>query len=65
VERKSDHVCVMATAREEPDVSNANDGDNDNSGDRDTSGDSTLFECNICLDTARDAVISMCGHLFW
>ncbi|KAM6899281.1 E3 ubiquitin-protein ligase RNF5 [Xenentodon cancila] len=22
------------------------------------------FECNICLDTARDAVISMCGHLF-
>ena len=26
--------------------------------------DST-FECNICLDTAKDAVISMCGHLFW
>ena len=23
------------------------------------------FECNICLDTARDAVVSMCGHLFW
>lgn len=23
------------------------------------------FECNICLDQARDAVISMCGHLFW
>lgn len=23
------------------------------------------FECNICLDTAKDAVISMCGHLFW
>ena len=22
------------------------------------------FECNICLDVARDAVISMCGHLF-
>ena len=22
------------------------------------------FECNICLDTAKDAVISMCGHLF-
>merc|ERR1739838_1024279 len=22
------------------------------------------FECNICLDTASDAVISMCGHLF-
>jgi len=22
------------------------------------------FECNICLDTARDAVVSFCGHLF-
>lgn len=27
------------------------------------SQDST-FECNICLDTAKDAVISLCGHLF-
>ncbi|XP_041082233.1 E3 ubiquitin-protein ligase RNF5-like isoform X1 [Polyodon spathula] len=26
--------------------------------------DRTNFECNICLDTARDAVISLCGHLF-
>lgn len=25
---------------------------------------SGTFECNICLDTARDAVVSMCGHLF-
>ncbi len=24
-----------------------------------------MFECNICLDTAKDAVVSMCGHLFW
>ena len=23
------------------------------------------FECNICLDIARDAVVSLCGHLFW
>ena len=27
--------------------------------------DNGTFECNICLDTARDAVVSMCGHLFW
>lgn len=27
--------------------------------------DRATFECNICLDTAKDAVISMCGHLFW
>ncbi|KAM8841170.1 E3 ubiquitin-protein ligase RNF5 isoform 2-T2 [Spinachia spinachia] len=26
--------------------------------------DRATFECNICLDTATDAVISMCGHLF-
>lgn len=26
--------------------------------------DDTMFECNICLDTAKDAVVSMCGHLF-
>ena len=31
-----------------------------------TGGDENKnFECNICLDTARDAVVSMCGHLFW
>lgn len=23
------------------------------------------FDCNICLDTAKDAVVSICGHLFW
>ncbi|GJQ75723.1 hypothetical protein Trydic_g17795 [Trypoxylus dichotomus] len=26
--------------------------------------DGSTFECNICLDAARDAVVSMCGHLF-
>lgn len=26
--------------------------------------DNSAYECNICLDTARDAVVSMCGHLF-
>ncbi|XP_049823528.1 E3 ubiquitin-protein ligase RNF185 [Aethina tumida] len=24
----------------------------------------SMFECNICLDTAKDAVVSLCGHLF-
>ena len=23
------------------------------------------FECCICLEIAKDAVISLCGHLFW
>lgn len=26
--------------------------------------DESVFECNICLDTAKDAVVSLCGHLF-
>ncbi|XP_017781926.1 PREDICTED: E3 ubiquitin-protein ligase RNF185-like [Nicrophorus vespilloides] len=26
--------------------------------------DDRNFECNICLDTAKNAVVSMCGHLF-
>jgi len=26
--------------------------------------DDSMFVCNICLDTAKDAVVSMCGHLY-
>ncbi|XP_017493434.1 PREDICTED: E3 ubiquitin-protein ligase RNF185 isoform X1 [Rhagoletis zephyria] len=26
--------------------------------------DDSMYECNICLDTAKDAVVSLCGHLF-
>lgn len=33
--------------------------------DRERERERASFECNICLDTARDAVISLCGHLFW
>jgi E3 ubiquitin ligase, putative len=29
-----------------------------------TNNSDGYFECNICLDTAKDAVVSMCGHLF-
>lgn len=38
---------------------------NGGSGEGERERDRATFECNICLDTARDAVISMCGHLFW
>lgn len=33
--------------------------------DKSTQPGNTNFECNICLDTAKEAVVSMCGHLFW
>lgn len=42
-------------------------GDTDKSNANDTNGskkDDSMFECNICLDTAKEAVVSMCGHLF-
>lgn len=29
-----------------------------------TESTNSNYECNICLDTAKEAVISMCGHLF-
>jgi E3 ubiquitin-protein ligase RNF5 len=30
----------------------------------DNNSDSSTFECNICLETASQPVITMCGHLF-
>ncbi len=56
-------------------VNNNNSDTSNNNNNEESSGDKTTkeenkesansqFECNICLDVARDAVISMCGHLF-
>lgn len=45
--------------------SNDRDGSGGGSGENERERDRATFECNICLDTARDAVISLCGHLFW
>ncbi|XP_061553447.1 E3 ubiquitin-protein ligase RNF185 [Phycodurus eques] len=42
---------------------NASPGSNSSAAGDGGNQDST-FECNICLDTAKDAVISLCGHLF-
>lgn len=46
---------------------NGNGAGNTNDKDKDKdkeNNDESLYECNICLDTAKDAVVSMCGHLF-
>ncbi|RVE67204.1 hypothetical protein OJAV_G00114510 [Oryzias javanicus] len=42
----------------------SNDRDGPGGGSGESERERATFECNICLDTARDAVISMCGHLF-
>ena len=41
-----------------------NNGSSNSSGSNDKENANSQYECNICLDVARDAVISMCGHLF-
>ncbi|KAI0226698.1 RING-type domain-containing protein [Lamellibrachia satsuma] len=47
-------------------ASAASPGDGASGSEKASSNDSSAgaFECNICLDTAKDAVVSMCGHLF-
>jgi len=30
--------------------------------DEETNG---TYDCNICLDIAKDTVVTFCGHLFW
>uniref|UniRef100_A0A8D2QRK3 E3 ubiquitin-protein ligase RNF185 n=1 Tax=Zosterops lateralis melanops TaxID=1220523 RepID=A0A8D2QRK3_ZOSLA len=39
-------------------------GSSSSNGSGDNINQDNTFECNICLDTAKDAVISLCGHLF-
>uniref|UniRef100_A0A3B3DBG2 RING-type E3 ubiquitin transferase n=1 Tax=Oryzias melastigma TaxID=30732 RepID=A0A3B3DBG2_ORYME len=53
------------TNRGFPAGESSNDRDGPGGGSGESERDRATFECNICLDTARDAVISMCGHLFW
>merc|ERR1711992_11812 len=54
---ESPKVNPEAESKETEDVKNEEKTHDENTSSR-------AFECNICLDTASDAVISMCGHLF-
>jgi len=56
----------MATARPDRPSTDGGERSEDSGGGRDEGQEEPerAFECNICLDTARDAVVSMCGHLF-
>ncbi|XP_058124839.1 E3 ubiquitin-protein ligase RNF185-like [Anopheles ziemanni] len=55
-------ATTQENGTEGPGSSSSTTGD-DGAGDEEKKDDS-MFECNICLDTAKDAVVSMCGHLF-
>jgi len=52
----------MATTSDESDIPQKNTGNEENDGKDDQNN---MFECNICLENAKDAVVSVCGHLFW
>lgn len=53
---------AMATTSSESDSSRKN---ADNKENESKDEQNNMFECNICLDNAKDAVVSVCGHLFW
>ena len=56
--RSKERSSAPAAEQEKPkpSVESSNPGEDDRK--------DSAFECNICLDVASDAVISMCGHLF-
>jgi hypothetical protein len=31
---------------------------------KDDLSDAGLFECNICLEMAKEPIVTLCGHLF-
>lgn len=53
------------SASASPENSSAGGPSGSSNGTGESGGQDSTFECNICLDTAKDAVISLCGHLFW
>lgn len=53
----SSTASATASATDTSNARQTNDANN-------TKKDDSMFECNICLDTAKEAVVSMCGHLF-
>ncbi|XP_070520141.1 E3 ubiquitin-protein ligase RNF185 isoform X2 [Cardiocondyla obscurior] len=55
------HVYTMNRTKEQPGSSKSS-GSAGSTEEKEK--DEKMFECNICLDTAKDAVVSMCGHLF-
>ncbi|KAF7639915.1 RING-type domain-containing protein [Meloidogyne graminicola] len=67
---KQDESTSQSSSNEagkEQNMSTSNNNDNiENSTEQDVKNEdgNSRFECNICLEIAKDAVVSMCGHLF-
>lgn len=63
--RQSRMASKGPSASASPENSSAGGPSGSSNGAGESGGQDSTFECNICLDTAKDAVISLCGHLFW
>lgn len=57
----SEKITATTTGPTSTETKSENTQQNNNNNDKE---EDSLYECNICLDTAKDAVVSMCGHLF-
>jgi E3 ubiquitin-protein ligase RNF5 len=55
---------VLITEEAGPGNDGSEKGDSNKNNNASSSNANSQYECNICLDVARDAVISYCGHLF-
>lgn len=55
---------MMKSMQSDNDATKQNAEQSSSSGSGGSKKDDSMFECNICLDTAKEAVVSMCGHLF-
>ncbi|VDD85246.1 unnamed protein product [Enterobius vermicularis] len=65
----SSNNIEAASTKESPESTKTSEGGTDTSGPSQSKSakqddENSRFECNICLEQAKDAVISMCGHLF-
>ncbi|PQQ11537.1 RING finger protein 219 [Prunus yedoensis var. nudiflora] len=60
-ERTSD---VPKTCENNNGVSENETSDNKDDVEKGSGNDGSFFDCNICLDLARDPVVTCCGHLF-
>ena len=62
---KNTDTTTTNTSNAPPKNTDTSAGTSSTGGGEEEKNNDSSFECNICLDIASDAVISLCGHLFW
>jgi len=57
-------MATTSTGAAETSDSNNNNNNSDTNNNNDNNNNDSTFECNICLESAAQPVITMCGHLY-